>query len=241
MDVRSTDPAPARCGIAVMAKASRAGRTKTRLAPPLTPEAAAACNTAFLRDIADNLAAAATAASIAGYLAYGPPGEGAFFDDLSPPLGRFEAWQPSFGETLAFTIGALLARGHQSACVLNADSPTLPPSLLVEAAERLSAPGETVVLGPSSDGGYYLLGMTRLHARLFEDIAWSTEIVARQTLERASESGLSVHMLPPWYDADDAASLAVLRGELFDGVPFSANLPAAPARHTRALLAALDL
>ena len=229
-------PAPA-CAIAVMAKASRAGRTKTRLAPPLTPEQAADCNTAFLRDIADNLLAASSVASIAGYLAYGPPGEDAFFEFRPAGIGLFEAWQPSFGETLAFTIEALLARGHASACVLNADSPTLPPGLLVEAAARLAAPGERIVLGPSTDGGYYLLGMSRLHARLFEDIAWSTDVVCRQTIERAAEIGLEVAMLPEWYDVDDAAALALLRGELLEGRPFAPTLASAPARHTRALLA----
>jgi len=61
------------CGIAVMAKASIAGRTKTRLVPPLTFEEAARCNTAFLLDIADNILAAAAQASIAGYIAFGPP------------------------------------------------------------------------------------------------------------------------------------------------------------------------
>ncbi len=232
-----TEPsAPARCGIAVMAKASQAGRTKTRLSPPLTPDEAAAFNTAFLRDIADNLAAAGLDASIAGYFAYGPPGAADFFAFRPPGIALFEAWQPSFGATLAFTIEMLLARGHASACVLNADSPTLPPTLLTEAAERLAAPGERIVLGPSTDGGYYLLGMTRLHARLFEDIDWSTERVAGQTLERAAEIGLEVHVLPHWYDVDDATSLAILRGELLGGMAFSGSLASAPARHSRALL-----
>ena len=61
------------CGIAVMAKASTPGRTKTRLVPPLTCEEAAQCNTAFLRDVADNILAASAQASIGGYMAFGPP------------------------------------------------------------------------------------------------------------------------------------------------------------------------
>ena len=222
-----------------MAKASQAGRTKTRLAPPLTPEQAAACNSAFLRDIAENLVAVGSDASIAGYFAYGPPGEAAFFDFRPRELGLFEAWRPGFGATLAFTIETLLERGHASACVLNADSPTLSPGLLTEAARALEAPGARAVLGPSIDGGYYLLGMTRLHRRLFEDIDWSTARVAHQTLERAAEIGLDVHVLPEWYDVDDAASLDILRGELFHDVPFSADRVAGPARHTRALLTSL--
>ena len=78
----------------------------------------------------------------------------------------------------------------------------------------LAQPGDRAVLGPSIDGGYYLLGVKQPHRRLFEDIAWSTEQVARQTLERAAEIGLRVHVLPPWYDVDDASSLDTLQAEL---------------------------
>lgn len=225
-----------------MAKASKAGRTKTRLSQAVTPENAARLNTAFLHDIADNLVAAAADASLAAYMAFGPPGEERFFDFLPPSIGLFKAWRPTFGETLEGAIRRTLAFGHSAACVLNADSPTLPTSILVEAAGCLAASGDDVVLGPSTDGGYYLLGMKQVHARLFEDITWSTEHVARQTLERAREIGLRVHLLPEWYDVDDAASLAILRGELFDDRPFfgTSGLRPAPALHTRALLSQLD-
>lgn len=238
MELLSGDYSPPACGIAVMAKASKPGRTKTRLSGPLTLEDAALMNTAFLRDIAENLIQAASVAPIAGYMAFGPPGEEAFFDFLPPTIGLFEAWQPDFGETLKAAINTLLGAGHQAACVLNADSPTLPTSTLVEAARILATPGDRAVLGPSDDGGYYLLGMKRMHARLFEDIAWSTERVGIQTLQRAREIGLQVELLPDWYDVDDASSLALLRAELFEGRPFS-NLGLRPAKaaHTKALLA----
>ena len=101
--------------------------------------------------------------------------------------------------------------------MLNADSPTLPTELLVLTAELLAAPGDRAVLGPSDDGGYYLLGLKRRHERMFQDIDWSTERVAAQTLARAGELGLPIHVLPTWYDVDDAATLRRLHGELFDG------------------------
>ncbi|WP_246725504.1 DUF2064 domain-containing protein [Beijerinckia sp. L45] len=224
-----------------MAKASKPGRTKTRLSPPLTGDEAALFNTAFLRDIAANLLNAGRGGSIAGYMAYGPPGEHAFFDFLPAGIKIFEAWHPNFGECLSATIVELLGRGHGAACVLNADSPTLPQAFLLEAARVLAAPGDRAVLGPSNDGGYYLLGLKRHHARLFEDIAWSTERVAAQTLERATEIGLAVHVLPTWYDVDDAEALAILRGELFDGHAFGiGDARPAEARHTRSLIERLD-
>jgi rSAM/selenodomain-associated transferase 1 len=231
--------APA-CGIAVMAKASTPGRTKTRLVPPLTFEEAAACNTAFLRDVADNILASSGRESIAGYVAFGPPQSKPFFQATVPPeIGLIEAWCPDFGDCLLTAIAQLLERGHRNAVVLNSDSPTLPTSLLVETAQVLARPGDRAVLGPAHDGGYYLLGLKTAHHRLFQDIAWSTEHVARQTLERAAELDLPVHVLPTWYDVDDVKTLKMLQAELFEGQSFAPDLLPNQPRHTRALIQSL--
>jgi glycosyltransferase A (GT-A) superfamily protein (DUF2064 family) len=101
-------------------------------------------------------------------------------------------------------------------CLLNSDSPTLPTAYLMAAATALAAPGDRIVLGPSTDGGYYLLGLKRPHRRLFENVDWSTEKVSAQTLARAEELGLAVHQLPSWYDVDDLHALRVLVDELFE-------------------------
>jgi glycosyltransferase A (GT-A) superfamily protein (DUF2064 family) len=111
----------------------------------------------------------------------------------------------------------LLRLGFDSACLINSDSPTVPSSAFVEAVEVLSVPGDRMVLGPSYDGGYYLVGLKKLHRRIFTDINWSTERVFEQTLQRAIELGVSVHLLPKWYDVDDRGTLFRLCGELFDG------------------------
>ena len=228
------------CGIAVMAKASIAGRTKTRLVPPLTFEEAAQCNTAFLRDIADNILAASAEVSIAGYIAYGPAHARPFFQENLPlEIALIEACYPTLGECLDYTIAQLLERDHRAAVVLNSDSPTLPTSLLVETARVLARPGDRAVLGPALDGGYYLLGLKAKHRRLLEDIAWSTERVAQQTLERAAELKLPVHILPTWYDVDDVAGLEMLRAELLEDRSFAPDLCPAQPRHTRALIQSL--
>jgi rSAM/selenodomain-associated transferase 1 len=234
-------PAQAPCGIAVMAKASYPGRTKTRLVPPLTAIEAASFNTAFLKDIAANLRLAGGKAPIRGSMAYGPPGSEAFFSDMLPPdIGLFECWQPNFGDCLLKAIETLLAAGNASAVVLNSDSPTLPTALLIETAEVLARDGDRAVLGPSTDGGYYLLGLKRPHRRLFEDIDWSTERVSAQTLERAQEIGLEVHRLPAWYDVDDAQTLRQLHGELFAARSLDPALAPYGASHTAALMRKLQ-
>jgi uncharacterized protein len=231
------------CGIAFMAKASAPGRAKTRLVPPLTFEEAAALNTAFLQDVADNVLHAARDADISGYAAFGPPGSEDFFYRILPPaIGLIEAWLPNFGDCLLRTIEQILANGHSSAVVLNSDSPTLPTALLVETAEVLARPGDRAVLGPSSDGGYYLLGLKAAHRHMFADVAWSTERVAQQTLERAREIGLEVHRLPVWYDVDDVEDLSRLHAEL--GGPTARRHPADRldphyAEHSAALLNSL--
>ena len=209
------------CGIAFMAKASAPGRAKTRLVPPLTFEEAAVLNTAFLQDVADNVLIAAgdteCHGGIAGYAAYGPPGSEDFFRRTLPgAIGLIEAWRQNFGDCLLHTIEEIFARGHACAVVLNSDSPTLPTAYLVETAAALARPGDRAVLGPSSDGGYYLLGLKTAHRHMFENIAWSTEQVAKQTLERAREIGLDVHRLPVWYDVDDIDGLRRLHAELSD-------------------------
>ena len=191
------------CGIAVMAKASAPGRAKTRLVPPLTFAEAAAFNTAFLQDVAANILDAATQAGIAGYMAFGPPGpdSAAFFGRVLPPgIGLLEAWYPNFGDCLFTAIEQLIERGHAGAVVLNSDSPTLPTSLLVETAKVLAQPGDRAVLGPSVDGGYYLLGVKHANRRLFEDMPLAKlQLLTRalQHVERYEDVGLTLSHLRP--------------------------------------------
>jgi uncharacterized protein len=232
---------PATCAIAVMAKASIPGRAKTRLMPPLTAEEAAALNTSFLRDVADSLISASALANIAGFMAYAPAGSASFFRGIMPErIGLLETVRPGFGECLFHAASTLLDGGHEAVCLLNSDSPTLPISYLTAAATALAAPGDRIVLGPSTDGGYYLIGLKASHHRLFEDIDWSTERVAGQTLVRAQELDLPVHQLPSWYDVDDAEALRLLVGELFEETPFRAwGSRPTPAAWTRRELARL--
>jgi hypothetical protein len=226
--------------MAVMAKASAPGRTKTRLVPPLNYQEAAAFNTAFLRDVAENLLAAGQHAPIEGYMAFGPPGSQAFFrKSLPSSIGLFEVWLPDFGNCLHLAMAQVLARGHGGAVVLNSDSPTLPTSLLVETAQVLAQPGDRAVLGPADDGGYYLLGLKQAHARMFDDIEWSSSRVAEQTIARARELGLKIHVLAPWYDVDDSDALRILHGELHAGRSFDAALKPYRASHTAELMTSL--
>jgi uncharacterized protein len=206
------------CAVAIMAKASVAGTVKTRLVPPLTYEQAAALNSCCLADVAANLTAAAAMAPIQGFAAYSPAGSEVFFASLLPDgFGLLPPKEPTIGRSLFHAARDLLAAGYGSVCLVNADSPTLPTQVLVNAVCRLQQPGDRVVLGPAADGGYYLIGLKRFHRRLFEEIDWSTDRVYRQTIARAAEIGLAVAALREWYDVDDAEALAMLASELLPG------------------------
>jgi uncharacterized protein len=242
-------PAEALCAIAVMAKAPRPGLVKTRLVPPLTPEAAGLLSRSFLRDITENIRLAARTTPLAGYIAYAPAGFEALFDGLLAPgtrlvladgAGPMPPRVQGFGRALLHAARALFAHGHRAVALLNSDSPTLPTALLSEMGEALDAPGDRVVLGPAEDGGYYVLGMKGPHVHLFEDIAWSTAAVAEETRRRARALRLDVVELAAWYDVDDGASLRRLLREVSSPPPKGALAPyAAPA--TAACLARLHL
>jgi len=208
--------------IAVMAKAPQAGRSKTRLVPPLLPEQAARLSAAFLRDVTENILAAGRLAPVQGFAAYAPRGlehlfEGHLAEGTQLILADGSIAMPAgieaFGRCLYHAVHTLLESGFGGAVVLNSDSPTLPTSILERTASLLAAPGDRAVLGPADDGGYYLLGVKAAHAHLFADIAWSTESVAARTAQRAREMGLELVTLPAWYDVDDAESLARLMRE----------------------------
>jgi rSAM/selenodomain-associated transferase 1 len=233
------------CAIAVMAKAPVPGLSKTRLIPLLGPEDAAALSAAFLRDVTENVRDAARMAPIIGHIAYAPAGAEALFDGhlaegtrlvLADGALPMPPRVQGLGRCLLHALQAMLAAGHPAACVLNADGPTLPTALLVQAVTALLEKPDRVVLGPAEDGGYYLLGVTAPHAHLFEDIAWSTSLVAAETRARVRALGLELVELDPWYDVDDCASLRRLIEEIAAPPMRNGHRPY-PARRTASCLA----
>lgn len=217
---RVLDPArgkqipPRKCALGVMTKAPRAGRVKTRLSPPLTPEEAAALNTCFLRDTAAAIMTAANVGGI-GIGIYTPVGEENAYAGILPfDFVLIPQRGDLFGERLVLAAEDLRGVGFEAVCLIDSDSPTVPQAAYARAVETLLQPGERMVFGPSDDGGYYLIGLKQVHRRLFEEIDWSTERVAEQTLARAREIGLAVELLPTWYDVDDRATLRRLCDEL---------------------------
>src|SRR5207253_8383872 len=202
------------CALAVMTKAPRAGKVKTRLVPPLSPEEAAPLNGCFLRDTAAAIVKAC-GTSARGVGVYTPiTAEAAYIDLLPREFDLLPQRGGGFGERLAFAAADLFQCRFASVCLIDSDSPTVSTDVYVKAVEFLTNPGDRVVLGPSDDGGYYLIGMKQNHPQLFERIDWSTEHVLEQTKQRARELSLDISVLPTGYDVDDAATLRRLSDEL---------------------------
>jgi rSAM/selenodomain-associated transferase 1 len=208
-----------RCAIAILAKAPDAGRVKTRLSPLLRPDEARKLSACFLRDMTHMLVSAGRAAAIDGYIAFSPANsEASFAPVVAPGTGYVLAdgaidappGVAGFGRCLLQAAQALFTHGYGAVGLLNSDSPTLPPDLIVEAARFLAAPGDRAVLGPATDGGYYLIALKAPHAELFANIDWSTARVADQTRAAARRLGLEVTEIAPWYDVDDPTSLSQL-------------------------------
>lgn len=189
---------------AVMAKAPEPGRVKTRMtrgSNALSSEQAAELQRACVRDIVRRSFPERDRRVL---WRRGDPSAEVW--DEATDLGWELASQSDrdLGENLRTVCDeALAATG--GVIVLGTDSPDLPSALLDEARAALET--NDVVLGPAFDGGYFLIGLTRRAPELFSNIAWGTERVLAQTLERAAACGLQTHLLPFWYDLDEVADL----------------------------------
>ena len=227
-----------KCALTVMAKAPRPGKVKTRLSPPLTAEQAAALNTCFLRDTTRNIADVAAASEASGLVSYTPVGDEGLFDGLLPVGFKLVAQRgDGFGERLLAAAEDILACGFGAVCLINSDSPTLPADSLRHAVEELNRPGDRIVLGGASDGGYYLIGMKAPHSQPFTGIHWSTSTVYAETVAAIAYAGVELVELPVWYDVDDGETLTLLQDELLRSIPPAfATAPGYPAPYSRSFL-----
>jgi hypothetical protein len=189
----------------IFAKKPAAGQVKTRLCPPLSLEAAAELYQAFLEDV---LEAAGSLPGLALALAYSPEGAAPFFRVLAPPAARlFHQAGAGLGERMHRAFEWAFAAGFESVLLRGADTPDLPCEVILEGKAALETGRAQVVLGPSRDGGYYLVGLTCPQPKLFQGLAWSIPTVLEETLARARALGLAVHLLPAWGDIDTPADL----------------------------------
>lgn len=211
------------------------GRVKTRLVGEgpgeLSPGQAAELHRAFLDDVAERLLAAEARGELALWSAWALDGGEALPEG---PGRSFRQEGATLGDRMEHGL-ALAARDGGTVAAIGSDHPTVSTDAVIEAFERVEA-GADVVIGPSDDGGYFLIALApgALRAELFADVAWSTDRVLDQTLARARALGLAVDLLPPGCDVDTAADLDRLVAELAGA---AGSEVAARCPRTRALLA----
>ncbi|HEY1295857.1 MAG TPA: TIGR04282 family arsenosugar biosynthesis glycosyltransferase [Chloroflexota bacterium] len=215
-----------RRALIVVGKAPVAGSTKTRLVPPLSAEDAADLYRGFLLD---TLELAASLGWERTSLVH-PRGDGPSLTALLGPARAdlVEQRREGLGNALAYAFEHHFVAGSEAAVLIGSDNPTLSREPILEAASALREDAD-LTLGPTLDGGYYLIGMRQPQPRVFEDIDWSTPRVFAQTLARATEVGLRVRRVAEWYDVDEPADLERLTREVAAG-------PATLAPHTRQVL-----
>ena len=196
------------CMLVIMAKAPKPGRVKTRLAQsfPLTAV------TAFYRCLLDDTMTLARSLGNVEVAIMCPASD---LDELACLAGEEMGVVAQKGEGLAAgltSVFAHFAAGHQRVIAFNSDSPHLPASVLEDAFKVLAA--HDIVIGPTHDGGYYLIGAKATHPALFENDGMGTTNALEALLARARTLALSVGFTAPFYDIDVASDLARLAAEL---------------------------
>jgi uncharacterized protein len=198
-----------RRALLIVGKPPEPGFAKTRLVPPFSAEDAAALYRGFLLD----------SVGLGHDLGWErvtvvhPRGGGPALAALLPPwVCLLEQRDEGLSNALSQAFATHLAEGFGRVVLIGSDNPTLPSGFVEQACTALDT--HDVSIGPSADGGYYLIGLRKPHLGLFEAIDWSTSRVYRQTLARAEQLGLRVRSVADWYDVDGPADLERLQRDL---------------------------
>jgi rSAM/selenodomain-associated transferase 1 len=195
--------------LGLFAKRPDPGTVKTRLAAESSPEWAAQVAEALLLDTMDKLARI----PVRHVLAFAPADAEAYFAERS--RGRFSLMPQAagdLGQRMVSFFRQELQKGAQAVILVGTDSPTLPLPLIEQAFGELAH--ADVVLGPATDGGYYLVGCGRKLPPIFDAIPWSTDRVLAETVTRLAGSSWKLALLPPWYDVDTLSDWQMLVGHV---------------------------
>jgi len=193
----------------VFAKAPIPGEVKSRLCPPLDPDEAASLHGTLVLDAVERAKGLAGASL---YVAGAPDLAHPFFKVLE---GRYEAKLlaqrgPDLGARMKWAMQDAFEHGAEDVLLTGTDLPTLPRAYLMESLTLIKK--YDVVLGPTADGGYYLIGLRKMVPALFEGIAWSTGAVYAETRKKIEQAGLSLRLLPECRDLDTLEDLKAFIG-----------------------------
>jgi len=202
----------------IFAKVPRPGSVKTRLTPALSPSEAARLYTAFLRDTVRQ-SRALSGSDVRLYLAPPLPDEGR--NALPTDVSLHEQEGDGLGGRMRRAFRETLEE-YQRVVLMGSDHPTLPLPFLHEAYRSLGS-SEALCLGPTVDGGFYLLGMSTFYPQLFADMTYSHSGVLGDTLARGAQTDADLTVLPQWYDVDRPEDLPRMLDDLGKGTVEAPN------------------
>ncbi len=204
---------PAQSALIIFAKAPIEGYVKTRLCPPLTPDEAASLHGSLVLDLLERCQ---TLKGCDRILAGAPTPDHPFFGAMKTRF-KIQIWEQvgdDLGARMTHTFQSALGTPYQSAVIIGADIPGITVQLISSALKSLQ--DHDVVLGPTEDGGYYLIGLRSPSPQLFENITWSTNTVFSLTQEKAKAMDLSLKVLPKLRDLDTMEDLQAFTQESKD-------------------------
>ena len=187
-----------------------AGQVKTRLSPLLSQELILELYTRFLNDSIQKICKVDGSDRFIGVT---PSDSSGYFSrvNVESPLTIFIQEGEDLGEKMFNAFQARFNDGYERVVIIGSDSPSLPVAYIEQALNS----DKDLTIGPSTDGGYYLIGMYRKPVDVFAGgIDWGSDKVLRQTLERVRKAECSLELLPPWYDVDRVEDLKFLKTHL---------------------------
>lgn len=196
--------------LGLFAKYWTPGEVKTRIAAKTGPALAARLAHRLLESVAEEFHAVADQR----WLLYSPPEKRGLFAQLPQAASWTLSPQASgdLGERLRDFFRAAFAAGANRVVAIGSDCPAMSAAVCKEAFQQLKL--NDAVIGPATDGGYYLIGLSQPELGVFENIAWSTSAAREQTLQRAASAGLTCHQLQSLTDLDEVESLPQIEAEL---------------------------
>lgn len=184
------------------------GKVKTRLSPFLDDETILKLYTCFLNDSLDKIRQVDSADLFVGIA---PSNQSGFFTgQQGSDTHLFVQEGETLGDKMRQAFKDRFEEGYKKIVIIGSDSPSLPVSYI----ERALGSDKDLVLGPSTDGGYYLIGMREKVVEVFDGVAWGTEEVLRETYERLAKEGAELELLPVWYDIDSPDDLKFFKTHL---------------------------
>jgi len=194
----------------IIGKFPECGRVKTRLCPPLTLESAAGLYRCMLYDRFEQVKALRDL-GIDLIFAFTP--STAVFEEVPSCFNLSPQDEEDLGQVMANAFKETFRKGYDSVSLVDSDSITLPTEYIANCFNFLLDKTD-IVIGPCLDGGWYLLGMREFQPNFFFSIPWSSSSVFSMTVQTARKHGLSVYILPIWYDVDSPSALLMLSKEL---------------------------